>query len=70
LALGRVSVAVMTPVAVGLIGGFTTFSTFAWEGFTIGRMGRPWVAFLYIAVSVLGGLTAAWVGYTLGRTLR
>ena len=70
LALGRVSVAVMTPVAVGLIGGFTTFSTFAWEGFTIGRSGRHWVAVIYVTVSVLGGLTAAWVGYTLGRSLR
>jgi CrcB protein len=70
LALGRLSVAVMTPVAVGLIGGFTTFSTFAWEGFTIGRSGRHWVAVIYVAVSVLGGLIAAWVGYTVGRSLR
>jgi fluoride exporter len=69
-ALGRVSVAVMTPVAVGLIGGFTTFSTFAWEGFTIGRTGRPWVALLYLTVSVVGGLAMAWGGYTLGRSLR
>jgi CrcB protein len=69
-ALGRVSVAIMTPVAVGLIGGFTTFSTFAWEGFTIGRSGRHWVAVVYVALSVLGGLAAAWFGYTLGRSFR
>jgi fluoride exporter len=70
LALGHLSVAVMTPIAVGLIGGFTTFSTFAWEGFTLGRTGRAGVALVYIAVSVIGGLTAAWFGYSLGRAIR
>jgi fluoride exporter len=70
LALGRVSVAVMTPVAVGLIGGFTTFSTFAWEGFTIGRTGRPLVAATYLVVSVVGGLAAASAGYAIGRSVR
>lgn len=69
LALGRVSVAVMTPVAVGLIGGFTTFSTFAWEGFTFGRTGRVWIAIVYMSVSVVGGLSAAWLGYVVGRAL-
>jgi len=70
LALGQLSVAVMTPIAVGLIGGFTTFSTFAWEGFTFSRTGRAGVAITYIVVSVLGGLTAAWCGYALGRLFR
>jgi CrcB protein len=70
VALGQVSVDVMTPVAVGLIGGFTTFSTFAWEGFTLGRTGRAWTAAVYVAVSVLGGLLAAWVGYATGRAVR
>jgi CrcB protein len=68
--LGRVPVSVTTPLAVGLIGGFTTFSTFAWEGFTFGRTGREWTAFVYVAVSVLGGLAAAWSGYAAGRALR
>ena len=64
------SVAVITPIAVGVLGGFTTFSTFAWEGFTISRNGRPGVAFTYVAVSVVGGLVAAWGGYSLGRAFR
>lgn len=70
MALGRVPIAVMTPVAVGLLGGFTTFSTFAWEGFILGRTGRAWVAIVYISVSVAGGLSAAWLGYVGGRALR
>ena len=70
VALGHLSVAVMTPIAVGLIGGFTTFSTFAWEGFTLGRTGRAGVALIYVAVSVIGGLAAAGIGYLLGRTFQ
>jgi CrcB protein len=70
LALGNLSVAVMTPIAVGVIGGFTTFSTFAWEGFTLGRSGRPAVALVYITVSVVGGLILASCGYALGRAIR
>ena len=70
LALGHLSVAVMTPVAVGLLGGFTTFSAFAWEGFTMSRSGRAGVAMVYVVVSVVGGLLAASAGYTLGRVFR
>jgi CrcB protein len=70
LALGRVSVSVMTPVAVGLLGGYTTFSTFAWETYTMSRTGRPGVALVYVLASVLGGVAAASAGYSLGRALR
>jgi CrcB protein len=70
IALGHLSIAVMTPIAVGLIGGFTTFSTFAWDGFTLGRTGRAGVALIYVAVSVIGGLAAAWIGYRLGRAFQ
>jgi CrcB protein len=70
LALGHLSIAVMTPIAVGVLGGFTTFSTFAWEGFTFTRTGRAGIAFVYVTVSVVGGLLAAWGGYTFGRAFR
>jgi fluoride exporter len=70
LALGHLPVAVITPVAVGVIGGFTTFSTFAWEGFTHARSGRVGVAVVYISVSVVGGLVAASGGYSFGRLFR
>lgn len=66
-ALGRLSVAIITPIAVGVLGGFTTFSTFAWEGLFLGRSGRPGLALVYISLSVVGGLAAAWVGYRLAH---
>jgi fluoride ion exporter CrcB/FEX len=70
LALGHLSVGVMTPVAVGVIGGFTTFSTFMWEGFTFSRTGRVGVALVYLSVSVIGGLIAVWGGHALARSIR
>jgi CrcB protein len=70
LALGNLPVAVMTPIAVGVIGGFTTFSTYTWEGFTLGRNGRPGIAVVYMTVSIVGGLILASCGYALGRAIR
>ena len=69
VALGHLPVSVMTPIAVGLIGGFTTFSTFTWEAFTMSRTGRTWPAAIYVTVSVIGGLLAAWAGYSTGRAV-
>jgi CrcB protein len=68
--LGYLPVALMTPVAVGMIGGFTTFSTFMWEGFTFSRSGRAGVAILYLSVSIVGGLIAAGGGYAVARLFR
>jgi CrcB protein len=70
LGLGYLPVALMTPIAVGVIGGFTTFSTLMWEGLTFGRTGRAGVALAYISVSIAGGLVAAWGGYAVARLLR
>lgn len=58
-----------TAVIVGFIGAFTTFSTFAWEGFVLGRTDRAGIAAVYVAVSIVGGLAAAWAGYQLARTV-
>ena len=56
-----------TAVTVGFIGAYTTFSTFAWETFALGRTGRAATAAIYVAVSLAGGLAAAWGGYRLAR---
>ena len=56
-------------VAVGLLGGFTTFSTFSLEVFTLleARQGRE--ALLYALASVVVGFALAGLGMALGRAL-
>jgi len=52
---------------VGLLGGFTTFSTFALETLTLTQSGENLLAFANVALKLLLGLGAAWVGFELGR---
>lgn len=46
----------------GLLGGFTTFSAFAYEGSFLLRRSLFNAAMLYAMLSVLGGLVAVWIG--------
>ena len=50
---------------IGLLGGFTTFSTFAYETTALTRDAEFFTAFLNIALQVTTGLFAAWLGYKL-----
>jgi CrcB protein len=56
-------------LAVGVLGGFTTFSTFSLE--LVGLIGQraPALAVVYAAGSVLLGLAAAFSGLLLARTI-
>ena len=63
-------VEVSTAITVGFLGAYTTFSTFAWETFAMGRAGRSGVAAVYVTASVVGGLVCAWIGYATARALR
>lgn len=58
-----------TALVVGLLGGYTTFSTFAQEGLDLVREGQAAVALLYAAGSVLTGLAAVYAGTAVGHTL-
>ncbi len=49
-------------VAVGFCGGYTTFSSFAWESYALMREGRWEIAALNIAASNLLGLLAVIAG--------
>jgi CrcB protein len=56
-------------IGVGLLGGFTTFSTFSVQVVLETDGGKPGKAALYIVASVVGGIAAAAAGYALGRRL-
>ncbi len=49
----------------GLLGGFTTFSAFAYEGVFLMRRGEIGVAGAYAVLSVVCGLAAVWLAFKL-----
>lgn len=54
---------------VGVLGGFTTFSSFGWEMLELMQNGRALTAIVYAALSVGIGLLCSWAGYALGMSL-
>jgi len=54
-------------VFIGLLGGFTTFSAFGLQTFTLLRDGQMGLALLNIALSNAGGLLMVWAGYSLAK---
>ena len=55
--------------AVGVLGAFTTFSTFENEPLALLHQGQFGVAFGNVALSLVAGLAALWVGQALGSRL-
>jgi fluoride exporter len=52
---------------IGLLGGFTTFSSFSLELLKLFESGRQNEAFAYLLCSVFGGIGAVWAGFGLAR---
>ncbi|HEY8460550.1 MAG TPA: fluoride efflux transporter CrcB [Blastocatellia bacterium] len=68
---GRVTVSPTTRAAlfVGMLGGYTTFSSFSYETFTLIRAGEWLRAALNAVGSVTLGLIAVWLGVRLAQSL-
>ena len=49
-------------LVVGILGGYTTFSSFEYETYTAVRDGARWLATLYVTGSVALGYLGVWLG--------
>jgi fluoride exporter len=58
-----------TVILIGLLGGFTTFSSYGLQTFTLLRDGAFGLATLNLVVSNVLGLFMVWVGYGLAKTI-
>lgn len=50
---------------IGVLGGFTTFSTFGYEAIALMRDSEYLRAFAYVGIHVFAGLALVWTGYVL-----
>jgi fluoride exporter len=54
-------------ITIGFIGGLTTYSSFNYETMRLFEEGAPATAAINLAVTILGGLAAGWLGLIAGR---
>lgn len=57
---------IITALGTGLIGSFTTFSTFSVETVHLMSVADWGTAILYVLLSLWGGLLFSWIGYRIG----
>ncbi len=60
---------VRTAVTIGFLGGFTTYSSFNYETMRLFEESAPAAAAVNLAVTILGGLAAGWLGLVAGREI-
>ncbi|KPL58942.1 fluoride efflux transporter CrcB [Rossellomorea vietnamensis] len=56
-----------TAIGTGMIGSFTTFSTFSVETVDLLTHSHLFLALIYVLGSVFGGLFMSWAGFRLGK---
>ena len=75
LLVGLVSKGIVSPeikllLVTGFCGGFTTFSTFANESFSMMKAGDVLQMALYLGASVVIGILAVWLGMNVSDTIK
>jgi CrcB protein len=56
-------------ILIGVLGGFTTFSTFSIEAFNLIEQGEPLKALVYMLASLILCVAGTWLGVIIGRQL-
>lgn len=56
-------------ILIGVLGGYTTFSSYSIEAFNLIEQGEFTKALAYMAGSVIVGVFGTWIGVLLGRQL-
>ncbi|EAT13405.1 fluoride efflux transporter CrcB [Bermanella marisrubri] len=56
-------------IMVGFLGAFTTFSTFSMEGLNLINSGQWQTALVYFVVSVVGSVSACFVGWYVAKLI-
>ncbi len=64
-----INTALRNVIAIGMLGAFTTFSTFSYETLQLLQHGELWRGTLNIIISVVAGLVAVWLGMVMGRLI-
>jgi CrcB protein len=67
---GALRIEVRTAIGAGFLGGFTTYSSFNQETLMLFTNGAIGTATLNIAVTLVGGLAAGWMGLLAARALQ
>lgn len=60
---------VRTVILIGFLGGFTTFSSFGLQTFTLLQDREVGLALLNLGIANAGGVFLVWAGYTLGKII-
>ena len=60
---------VRTVILIGFLGGFTTFSSFGLQTFTLLQEREVGLALLNLGIANAGGMLLVWAGYTLGKII-
>jgi CrcB protein len=57
-------------LVTGVLGGYTTFSSFAWESFEAIEKERVWIGLANVTLSIVLGYLAVWCGSLVARGIK